>query len=175
MPVPWRCHEQGSDDKKYPDIGPLALTAMARAISYVCFLLIGAAVFRLQHIIIFGRDPDVLASNIRGTVVFVAVLCLIALANSFRARIKELPLIALFLFTAVLGVLQFGPVPHLVLNTYARCYAGLCVYISLWKLASGLVRGRAARAGFVAIMIVLAIVLVLYLFALQIEAGARLA
>ena len=111
-----------------------------RAVPYSAFLLIGAAVARLQWVLVVETDPDTIGWEQFATIVLVMFLTAVALIASYRRLRLEKPLIILFLLTLILAVFQFGGVPIAFLNGFARLYAGICIVIPLFVAGSALFR-----------------------------------
>ena len=113
----------------------VARVSVAKAMAYSCFALIGGTVARFQWLLLVEEDADTIGWYQIATVSLVGTLCVIALATSASRLKEERPLQIMFLLTMVLAVLQFGGVPHVLLNWYARIYALVCIAITLVVVA----------------------------------------
>ena len=118
----------------------------SKALAYCCFLFAGAAVARLQWMIVSEQDAETVSWYIISTVVLVGTLSVIALVASLSILKEEKPLIAIFALTVGLATLQFSGVPYQLLKWYARFYALACVVIPFLLLAKSWIGPDPPRA-----------------------------
>jgi hypothetical protein len=110
-------------------------TPVGKAIAYCCFLFAGIAVAKLQWVIVGGQSGEALRWEIGTTEVLVGGLSILALIASARILKEESPLVALFVLTIVLAILQFSGIPYQVLNWYARFFSLAAIAVPLLVLA----------------------------------------
>ena len=106
----------------------------SKAFAYCCFLLAGTAVAKLQWVIVGGKSGEAIRWEIGTTEVLVGGLGMLALIASARILKEELPLVALFVLTIVLAILQFSGIPFQILNWYSQFFSLAAIAIPLLVL-----------------------------------------